>query len=263
MPAGFSLVRRLDTADLDGFEPFGFRDGISQPFVEGLGKVGPASRPSAPESSCSATRTSTASRSKGRCCSRTAATSSSASCTRTSPGSGSSWTRRPAATTGAATPTRVSGSRPGWSGAGRAGAARPRPDGDDPRLAEANEFGYHEHDRRGVRCPVGSHIRRSNPRDSLDPAPARPGRSRSTGATASCGAGASTGRRCRPNRRWRRTTGRARPPLHLPQRQHRASVRVRPPHVAEQPKFGELYDDADPFFAPECSRSPPTASASA
>ena len=38
---GFSLVRRLGTADLDGFEPFGFRDGISQPFVEGLGKTGP------------------------------------------------------------------------------------------------------------------------------------------------------------------------------------------------------------------------------
>ncbi|HEX4930030.1 MAG TPA: hypothetical protein VFV62_04905, partial [Gaiellaceae bacterium] len=40
-PPGFSLVRRLGTADLDGFEPFGFRDGISQPFVEGLGKTGP------------------------------------------------------------------------------------------------------------------------------------------------------------------------------------------------------------------------------
>ena len=41
VPPGFSLVRRLGTADLDGFEPFGFRDGISQPFVEGLSKTGP------------------------------------------------------------------------------------------------------------------------------------------------------------------------------------------------------------------------------
>ena len=30
--------------------------------------------------------------------------------------------------------------------------------------------------------------------------------------------------------------GRARPPLHLPQRQHRAAVRVRQPHLAEQPQ---------------------------
>ena len=38
---GLAVVRRLGTSDLDGFEPFGFRDGISQPFVEGLGKTGP------------------------------------------------------------------------------------------------------------------------------------------------------------------------------------------------------------------------------
>ena len=50
------------------------------------------------------------------------------------------------------------------------------PDADDPSLADANDFAYHEDDPRGVRCPVGSHIRRSNPRDSLDP---RPGSSRS------------------------------------------------------------------------------------
>ncbi len=35
-------LRRLGTSDLDEFEPFGFRDGISQPFVEGLSKTGPA-----------------------------------------------------------------------------------------------------------------------------------------------------------------------------------------------------------------------------
>ena len=45
------------------------------------------------------------------------------------------------------------------------------PDGDDPALAEANDFAYFEHDRHGARCPVGAHIRRANPRDSLDPKP--------------------------------------------------------------------------------------------
>ena len=109
------------------------------------------------------------------------------------------------------------------------------PDADDPSLAEANDFGYHEDDPRGVRCPVGSHIRRSNPRDSLDP---DPGSDRSF----------EVNRRHRIVRRGREygpplpleqalagaRLGRARPPLHLPERQHRAAVRVRQPHLAEQ-----------------------------
>ena len=45
------------------------------------------------------------------------------------------------------------------------------PDADDPALAEENDFRYHREDARGARCPVASHIRRSNPRDSLDPNP--------------------------------------------------------------------------------------------
>jgi len=45
------------------------------------------------------------------------------------------------------------------------------PEQDDPRLAGANEFGYFWHDRVGARCPIGSHIRRTNPRDSLEPDP--------------------------------------------------------------------------------------------
>jgi deferrochelatase/peroxidase EfeB len=45
------------------------------------------------------------------------------------------------------------------------------PDKDDVALADANGFGYHEHDRMGTHCPIGSHIRRANPRDSLDPDP--------------------------------------------------------------------------------------------
>jgi Dyp-type peroxidase family len=45
------------------------------------------------------------------------------------------------------------------------------PDRDRPELGQDNDFGYHAEDPDGLRCPVGAHIRRSNPRDSLSPAP--------------------------------------------------------------------------------------------
>lgn len=43
------------------------------------------------------------------------------------------------------------------------------PDKDDSTLADADDFGYYEKDPRGFACPLGSHIRRANPRDSLGP----------------------------------------------------------------------------------------------
>lgn len=39
------------------------------------------------------------------------------------------------------------------------------PDHDDPTLGDDDSFGYAAGDANGVRCPFGSHIRRSNPRD--------------------------------------------------------------------------------------------------
>jgi Dyp-type peroxidase family len=42
---------------------------------------------------------------------------------------------------------------------------------DDPALCCADDFGYYLRDRDGARCPIGSHIRRTNPRDSLEPDP--------------------------------------------------------------------------------------------
>jgi Dyp-type peroxidase family len=45
------------------------------------------------------------------------------------------------------------------------------PAADDPALADANDFGYHQVDPGGLRCPVGAHVRRANPRDSLPPRP--------------------------------------------------------------------------------------------
>jgi len=45
------------------------------------------------------------------------------------------------------------------------------PDRDDPDLADSNDFRYHAADPDGLRCPIGSHVRRANPRDALDPSP--------------------------------------------------------------------------------------------
>ena len=40
--AGLAEVQRLDTSLLDGTEPFGFRDGISQPLIAELEATRPA-----------------------------------------------------------------------------------------------------------------------------------------------------------------------------------------------------------------------------
>jgi Dyp-type peroxidase family len=45
------------------------------------------------------------------------------------------------------------------------------PDRDDPGLGNDNDFGYYHTDPLGLACPLGAHIRRVNPRDSLDPQP--------------------------------------------------------------------------------------------
>jgi Dyp-type peroxidase family len=40
-----------------------------------------------------------------------------------------------------------------------------------PPKIDENDFGYNEQDKHGFGCPIGAHIRRSNPRDSLPPNP--------------------------------------------------------------------------------------------
>ena len=45
------------------------------------------------------------------------------------------------------------------------------PDKDEPTLGDENGFGY-QADPHGLTCPIGAHIRRANPRDSLAPNPA-------------------------------------------------------------------------------------------
>ena len=45
------------------------------------------------------------------------------------------------------------------------------PDRDQPEMKKLNDFGYHHPDPHGLRCPFGAHIRRTQPRDSLQPGP--------------------------------------------------------------------------------------------
>lgn len=47
------------------------------------------------------------------------------------------------------------------------------PERGDQRVTDLNDFDYLSTDRKGYGCPVGAHIRRANPRDSLDPDPAQ------------------------------------------------------------------------------------------
>ncbi len=42
---------------------------------------------------------------------------------------------------------------------------------DDPGITDKDAFAYHEVDALGHKCPLGAHIRRTHPRDSLEPEP--------------------------------------------------------------------------------------------
>ena len=45
------------------------------------------------------------------------------------------------------------------------------PDRDNPDMTNKDDFDYHKTDPYGFRCPFSAHIRRSNPRDTLEPEP--------------------------------------------------------------------------------------------
>ena len=47
------------------------------------------------------------------------------------------------------------------------------PEADPDAVPDANAFGYHELDQDGLRCPLGAHVRRANPRDSSKKNPAQ------------------------------------------------------------------------------------------
>ncbi|MDZ7727036.1 MAG: Dyp-type peroxidase [Dehalococcoidia bacterium] len=191
---GLAVQTTPHTSPVLDREPFGFRDGISQPFIEGLGKKGPAvntiragefvlgyeneyglltDRPVVPADS-DPTRLlpvvpgDTGARDFGRNGTYLVFRqleqdvagfwSHLDSLSRTASGEEDPGTREWLA-------AKMVGRWPGGA------SLVESPEHDDPALAHANDFGYHERDVDGLRCPVGAHVRRANPRDSLDPDP--------------------------------------------------------------------------------------------
>jgi Dyp-type peroxidase family len=188
---GLVLRHRLGTSDLDDFEPFGFRDGISQPFVEGLSKSGP------PERTVRAGEFVLGYPNEyGLYTDRPLIDETESVLPRDPQGSGRADLGRNGSYlvvrqlrqdvpgfwhyVDGATRLRDGSSDPharvrlAAKMVGRWPSGAPlvlAPDADDPTLGDANDFAYHDLDPRGARCPVGAHIRRSHPRDSLDPNP--------------------------------------------------------------------------------------------
>jgi len=178
LPGGVRAIRTLGTSDLQGYEPFGFRDGISQPIVEGLSKKGPPAQTvrfgefvlGYPNEHGRYTDDLLLERSPelGR-------NGTYLVFRQLRQDVGGFWrfldeaARGPDGSADADRRTRLAAGLVGrWpSGAPLVLA----PEADDPALGTANDFAYHRDDPGGTRCPLGAHIRRANPRDTLDPRP--------------------------------------------------------------------------------------------
>ena len=192
---GLAQQAKLDTSDLGVVEPFGFRDGISQPLVEGFpGTTGTGADPvkcgefvlgypneyglytDRPLLDWSAD--------PGRVLPRDPSGSGRADLGRNGSflvfrqleqdvaGFWQFVERRSRRAAGPSDPSAREHLAARMVGRWPSGAPLVQaPDRDDPGLATANDFGYFHEDPDGLRCPIGSHIRRTNPRDSLDPKP--------------------------------------------------------------------------------------------
>jgi Dyp-type peroxidase family len=191
--AGLAEMQRLATSQLDGMEPFGFRDGISQPLI---GELGPPDRPGPPLHTVRAgefvlgyqnqygqvaeSPTVAAAQDPGRVLPRTGDPE------RADLGRNGSYlvlrqlaqdvegfrrfVDQASRVDGQADPD--AGARLAAKMVGRwpNGAPLTRaPDHPADDLADANDFGYADGDGAGHGCPLGAHIRRVNPRDALDP----------------------------------------------------------------------------------------------
>lgn len=191
---GVAEIKRLETSDLDDREHFGFRDGISQPLIPGFGRIGPAANTvqvgefvlGYPNEYGFLSESPTVSRATDRSHHLPDGQGKNGEVDLGRNGSylvfrqlsqdvQAFWRYLDEATKqsdGASDPsarTRLGAKMVGrWPNGAPLALA---PDGDDPSLADTNDFGYHHIDADGLRCPFGAHIRRSNPRDSLDPKP--------------------------------------------------------------------------------------------
>jgi Dyp-type peroxidase family len=192
--AGAQAVAVLDTLGDQDHEPFGFHDGISQPLIQGLPKASRASRPVPAGEFVLGYRNG-----YGQLTDRPLLPRSSDPGQLLPPDPGGSgqadlgrngtylvlrqleqdvegfWRYVAEATR----PPDGSGDRCAQEafaaklvGRWRSGAPLVKaPDRDDPALSDDNDFGYYHTDPLGLACPLGAHIRRANPRDSLDPQP--------------------------------------------------------------------------------------------
>jgi len=194
--AGLRVIERLTTIFLPGRkEHFGFRDGIAQPLIEGFDEPGrpgntvaagefvlgyvnaygqytqrPLLSPAQdPQGILPSTPTASGSRDFGR-------NGSYLVFRQLSQDVGTFWrflddkTRTAA---GAADPAARLKLASKMVGRWPSGAPLVKtPDADNPQLADDDDFLYHgSGDAHGFKCPVGSHVRRSNPRDALEPDP--------------------------------------------------------------------------------------------
>lgn len=192
--AGLTQIAKLDTAPLDANEPFGFNDGISQPVVEGLPRQGtPANTikageivlgyPNEYDLYTDRPRVASAD-DPGEILPADASGSGDRDLGRNGTylvmrhleqdvrGFWRHLDRETASADGASDP--IARTRLGAKMVGRWPSGAPlvlAPNADDPSLGDANDFGYGNADPHGLGCPVGAHVRRANPRDSLDPDP--------------------------------------------------------------------------------------------
>jgi Dyp-type peroxidase family len=256
-------VKRLGTAELSATEPFGFADGISQPLIDGLGSSGlPADTikpgefilgyeneygllPGSPLVADDVDPNGILARDRDRSGRDLGRNGTYLVFRELRQDVEGFWafleesTRRPDGSSDRAEATRLAAKMVGrWpSGAPLALA----PEADDPSLARANDFGYFHDDRDGLRCPIGAHIRRANPRDSLAPKP---------GSAASI----AVGKRHRIIRRGReRAGGPGDHGLHFVCLN--ASLARQFEFIqgtwCNNPKFDGLYDDRDPLVTSE------------
>jgi len=167
--AGVEVQRKLDTSNLDGFEPFGFRDGISQPFVEGLAKEGPPGQTVRAGEFVLGYVNEHGHLTDEPLLETIGRNGSYLVFRQLEQDVRGFWRYIDSAVPHPAERTRLASKMVGrWPGGAPLALS---PERDDPSLAEANDFGYFHEDPVGTGCPVGAHVRRTNPRDSLDPSP--------------------------------------------------------------------------------------------
>jgi Dyp-type peroxidase family len=237
-PPGLELVARLDAVERSHQEPFGFRDGISQPAVEGLSAHAP------PDAAVRAGEFVLGYPNEygeegqvpelGR--------AGSYLVLRQLEQDVEGFWRFCREAAGPAGATALAARMVGrWPSGAPLVLSSER---DDPALARANDFDYFALDPHGERCPLGAHVRRVNPRDSLDP---RPGSAKSLAVS-----------------RHHRILRRARP-YGSPGSERGLLFVALNANLARQfefvqqtwvcnPHFNGLYDDADPLVAPHQPR---------